>query len=68
MRVAPSLMRRLAAALLLVLLPFGVSGGGAAAQSNQDDVEIIGTITNIAEASWMLRGKSAQNNFERSDL
>ena len=53
-------MRRLAAALLLVLLPFGVSGEGANAQSNTTDAEIVGTITNIAEASWRLNGVEAQ--------
>lgn len=56
MRVAPSLLRRLAAALLVVLLPFGVSEGGAAAQSNETEAEIIGSVTNIAKASWELWG------------
>ena len=55
-------MRRLAAALLLVLLPFGVSGEGAFAQETETEAEIIGTVTNIAEASWLLRGRSAQTS------
>lgn len=62
MRVAPSLVRRLAAALLVVLLPFGVSGEGAVAQSNNTEAEIIGTITNIAEARWELLGRPAETS------
>ncbi len=49
MRVTPSL-RRVAAALFAVLLPFGVSQEGASAQTNNG--EVVRTITNIAEASW----------------
>ena len=59
MRVAPSL-RRLAAALSLVLLPFGVLEGGASAQDDGSGVETIRTITNTAEASWTLSGRPAQ--------
>ena len=57
MRVAPSL-RRLAAALSLVLLPFGVSGEGASAQDASEPAaqETVRTITNIAEANWQFRG------------
>ncbi|AWW74471.1 hypothetical protein CD351_08540 [Erythrobacter sp. KY5] len=55
-------MRRLAAALLLVLLPFGVSGEGAFAQESKTDAEVIGTVTNIAEASWLLRGRSVRTS------
>lgn len=55
--MAPSL-RRLAAALSLVLLPFGVLEEGVSAQSG--DAEIIGTITNTAEASWDFGGRRVQ--------
>ncbi len=50
MRVTLSL-RRLAAALMLVLLPFVVLGEGARAQTASDR-----TITNIAEATWQFDG------------
>ncbi len=59
MRVCSSL-KRLAAALLVVLLPFGVFGEGAAAQDNSEtdtDVEVIGTVTNTAEATWLFGGR-----------
>jgi uncharacterized repeat protein (TIGR01451 family) len=49
LRVTPSL-QRVAAALLAVLLPFGVPQEGASAQTN--DGTALRTITNIAEASW----------------
>lgn len=49
MRVPPS-VRHVAAALLAVLLPFGVSHEGVSAQTNNGDA--VRTITNIAEASW----------------
>ncbi|MEL7190462.1 MAG: hypothetical protein AAGK17_12990, partial [Pseudomonadota bacterium] len=57
MRVTPSL-RQWVAALLAVLLPFAVLGEGALAQNNgsSEDTEIIGTITNIAEANWSFGG------------
>ena len=57
MRVAPSL-RRLAAALSLVLLPFGVLEEGAIAQTG--NAETIGTITNTAEASWEFGGRTVR--------
>lgn len=49
MRVAPSL-RRVAAALLAALLPFGAPQEGAFAQAG--DAAAVRTITNIAEAAW----------------
>lgn len=55
--MAPSL-RRLAAALSLVLLPFGVLEEGVSAQSG--NAETIGTITNTAEASWDFGGRRVQ--------
>ncbi len=57
--MAPSL-RRLAAALLLVLLPFGVLLEGASAQDSA--AETLRTITNTAQASWTLGGREAQAN------
>jgi uncharacterized repeat protein (TIGR01451 family) len=56
MRVCSSL-KRLAAGLSLVLLPFGVLEESAAAQSNTTDAEVIGTVTNTAEASWQFEGR-----------
>ncbi|WP_108791222.1 DUF11 domain-containing protein [Erythrobacter sp. Alg231-14] len=63
MRVPPS-FRRVAAALSLVLLPFGVSGEGAIAQDNSSDgaSETIRTIENTAEASWLFVGRPAQTS------
>ncbi|WP_245805961.1 hypothetical protein [Erythrobacter donghaensis] len=55
MRVTPSL-RRVAAALFAVLLPFGAWQGGAAAQTT--DGAAVRTITNIAEATWEADGSS----------
>lgn len=49
MRVIPSL-RRVAAALFAVLLPFGVPQEGVSAQTDTGDV--LRTVTNIAEATW----------------
>lgn len=46
-------MRRVAAALFAVLLPFGVSLEGVHAQSSDSD-EVLRTVTNIAEATWNL--------------
>lgn len=60
MRVAPSFARRLAATLLLVLLPFGVSGEGVYAQSGNGDGDVIATISNIAKASWLANGRQAR--------
>lgn len=45
-----SSLRRVAAALFAVLLPFGVPQEGASAQAN--DGALVRTISNIAEASW----------------
>ena len=65
MRVT-SLPGRLAAALSLVLLPFGVSGGEALAQENTTEQEagpetgtVIKSITNIARAEWNFAGRAA---------
>ena len=60
MRGVPSL-RRLAAALALVLLPFVVPGEGTRAQDRAggETAEPIRTITNIAEANWRIRGVTA---------
>lgn len=71
MRVAPSL-RRLAAALSLVLLPFVVLGEGARAQdvTPEETPEVIKTITNIAEANWRFAGRDAsiQSNLVSIDV
>ena len=53
MRVYPSL-RRLAAALLLALLPLGLPQGGVHAQSGAPASQR--TVTNIAEATWEVSG------------
>lgn len=53
MRVSPSL-RRVAAALLAVLLPFGVPQEGVHAQTG--GAASARTVTNIAEASWEADG------------
>ncbi|WP_255573703.1 hypothetical protein [Erythrobacter sp. SCSIO 43205] len=52
-------MKRLAAALGVVLLPFGVFAGSANAQ-NTDDAQVVGTITNTAEASWLFEGRERE--------
>ena len=57
MRVSPSL-GRMAAALSLVLLPFGVSGEGVLAQAG--GAETIGTIENTAEASYTFAGRPVE--------
>jgi uncharacterized repeat protein (TIGR01451 family) len=57
LRVSPSL-RRVAAALFAVLLPFGVPQEGASAQNN--DGGSVRTITNIAEATWDADGSRRQ--------
>lgn len=49
----------MAAALALVLLPFGVSGEGVLAQS---DSEPSTTITNTAEASWTFSGRTQRTS------
>ncbi|MEL6531001.1 MAG: hypothetical protein AAFQ27_13650, partial [Pseudomonadota bacterium] len=59
MRVCSSL-KRLAAGLSIVLLPFGLPEEMALAQDNTDDAEVIGTITNTAEASWLIEGRQRQ--------
>lgn len=59
LRVCSS-VKRLAAALGVVLLPFGVFTGSANAQNNTNDAEIIGTITNTAEASWLFEGRERE--------
>lgn len=67
MRVSPFL-RRMAAALIAVLLPLGVSQEGAAAQETTPPA--IRTITNIAEASWEFDGErlGTQSNPVRFDV
>ncbi|WP_298465725.1 hypothetical protein [uncultured Erythrobacter sp.] len=54
-------MSRLAAALCVVLLPFGVLGEGVRAQDTtpEETPEVIRTITNIAEANWRFGGREA---------
>ncbi|MEP0390912.1 MAG: isopeptide-forming domain-containing fimbrial protein [Erythrobacter sp.] len=59
MRVCSSL-KRLAAGLGLVLLPFGVLGENANAQTTTTDAEVIGTVTNTAEASWQFEGRQRE--------
>lgn len=51
----------MAAALSLVLLPFGVFGEGVRAQDTTpaESPEVIKTITNIAEANWRFLGREA---------
>ncbi|MEL6226457.1 MAG: hypothetical protein AAFR01_05485, partial [Pseudomonadota bacterium] len=61
MRV-PSSLRRQAAALLLVLLPFGVFGEEVSAQDTQPQEntgEVIKTVTNVASAQWEFFGTAA---------
>ncbi|MEM1051310.1 MAG: isopeptide-forming domain-containing fimbrial protein [Pseudomonadota bacterium] len=55
-----SSLKRLAAALGLVLLPFGVFEGRATAQDDTTDAEVIGTVTNTAEASWLFEGRQSE--------
>ncbi|MFU7528124.1 hypothetical protein [Qipengyuania sp. ASV99] len=52
----------MAAALSLVLLPFGVSEEGASAQApiQNDGAVTIGTIENTAQASWQVLGRPVQ--------
>ncbi|SHN54061.1 DUF11 domain-containing protein [Erythrobacter sanguineus] len=59
----------MAAALLAVLLPFGVPQGGVAAQDT-DSSTGLRTITNIAEASWEFDGErgGTQSNPVRFDV
>jgi uncharacterized repeat protein (TIGR01451 family) len=61
-------LRRVAAALVAVLLPFGVPQGGASAQTN--DGAVVRTITNIAEATWEADGSSRriESNPVRFDV
>ncbi|KEO91141.1 hypothetical protein EH31_00320 [Erythrobacter longus] len=59
MRVCSSL-KRLAAGLSAVLLPFGVLAEDAFAQTNTNDAEVIRTITNTAEASWQFEGRQRE--------
>ena len=66
LRVCSS-VKRLAAALGVVLLPFGVLAGSANAQNSTNDAEVIRTITNTAEASWLFEGrerKTVSNTIE----
>ncbi len=63
MRVPPS-FKRVAAALSLVLLPFGVLEEGASAQ-NTGGSDTIRTIENTAEATWQLVGRPVQTTSNR---
>ena len=67
MRVPPSL-RRVAAALLAVLLPFVVPQEGVSA--GQNNGALVRTITNIAEASWDADGsrRRISSNQVRFDV
>ena len=68
LRVCSS-VKRLAAALGVVLLPFGVLAGSANAQTT-DDAEVLRTITNTAEASWLFEGREREtvSNEVRFDV
>lgn len=58
-----SFLKPVATALGVVLLPFGVFGEGAFAQQNTQNTtvpQVIGTITNTAEASWTFEGSQRQ--------
>ena len=54
----------MAAALSLVLLPFGVLEGGVSAQ-NTGGYDTVRTIENTAEATWQFVGRSAQITSNR---
>lgn len=59
MRDTPFL-RRVAAALLAVLLPFVVSQEGVNAQTGGDDGAVLRSVTNIAEAVWEAGGTTGR--------
>lgn len=67
MRVFPSL-RRLTAALVVALLPFGLPQGGVHAQSA--GAATVRTVTNVAEASWDEDGarQRISSNIVRFDV
>jgi len=70
LRVSPSFCR-VAAALSLVLLPLGVAGEGALAQTTDGDgndgqsSQVVRTIENTAEANWNFDGREVATTSNR---